>query len=271
MYGTSLPIGPDGLVACGLGLTTSRGTTALIPPTDVITSTGEERVIDDVRIVFQMIPETEAPSEFNIFFPDMKALCISECATHCLHNIITLRGALVRDAKRWSKHLDETIALYGDLTKVLFAGHNWPTWGQANVIEHISEQRDLCAYLHDQTVRLMNQGLNGTEIAENLSLPLTLQRKWHTQGYYGSISHNAKGIYQRYMTWFDGNPANLWRHTPTEEGKRYVECMGGTDAVISKANKFADGGDLRFAATLLDHVVAAEPDHAVARSTLANV
>ena len=271
MYGTSLPPGAAGLVGCGLGLTTSRGATALIPPTDIVKHTGEERIIDGVRIVFQMIPETEAPSEFNIFLPGFGALCIAECATHCLHNIITLRGALVRDAKQWSKYLDETIALYGDSTEVLFAGHAWPTWGQSNVVEHISEQRDLYAYLHDQTVRLMNRGSTGIEIAETIQLPSTLQRKWHTQGFYGSISHNVKGIYQRYMTWFDGNPANLWKHPPSEEGNRYVACMGGLDAVVAKAQTFAAKGDLRFAATLLDHCVAADPDHSVARASLADV
>jgi alkyl sulfatase BDS1-like metallo-beta-lactamase superfamily hydrolase len=218
-----------------------------------------------------MVPETEAPSEFNLFFPDKNALCISECATHCLHNIVTLRGALVRDAKRWSKYLDETIALYGHQADVLFSGHHWPTWEQAKLVQLISEQRDLYAYLHDQTIRLMNQGLTGIEIAEQFRLPSTLQRKWHTQGYYGSISHNVKGIYQRYMTWFDGNPANLWKLPPAEEGKRYVACMGGIDAVVSKARIFVAEDDLRFAATLLDHAVASEPKNDLARTELANV
>lgn len=271
MYGTSLPHSPDGLVGCGLGLTTSTGSTSLIPPTDTICTTGEERTIDGTRIIFQMVPETEAPSEFNLFLPEKKALCISECATHCLHNITTLRGALVRDAKRWSKHLDETLTLYGSGTEVQFAGHHWPLWGRERVIQHISEQRDLYAYLHDQTVRLMNQGLNGVEIAEQLQLPATLHQKWHTQGFYGSVSHNVKGIYQRYMTWFDGNPANLWKHPPAEEGKRYVGCMGGLETVLASAKKFAGEGDLRFAATLLDHAVAAEPENGIARTTLADV
>lgn len=271
MYGTSLQPDPKGLVGCALGLTTSRGTTSLCPPTDLIKSTGEERAIDGVRIVFQMVPDSEAPSEFNLFFPDKRALCIAECATHCLHNIITLRGALVRDAKRWSKYLDETIVLYGQGSDVLLSGHHWPTWGQDKLVQLIAEQRDLYAYLHDQTLKLMNQGLTGIEIAEQFQLPLALQQKWHTQGFYGSISHNVKGIYQRYMTWFDGNPANLWKHTPTEEGKRYVECMGGSDGVVAKAKEFVAKNDLRFAATLLDHAVAAEPHNQVARSSLADV
>ena len=154
---------------------------------------------------------------------------------------------------------------------MLFAGHHFPTWESKNIIKFISEQRDLYAYLHDQTVRLINQGLNGVEIAQRITLPPSLARAWHTQGFYGSVSHNVKGIYQRYMTWFDGNPANLWKHTPAEEGKRYVECMGGLDAVISKALDFAVGGDLRFAATLLDHAVAAEPSNEEARAQLAGV
>ena len=243
----------------------------MIPPNDIICKTGEERTIDGVKIVFQMVPETEAPSEFNLFFPDKNALCISECATHCLHNIITLRGALVRDAKRWSKYLDETIAFYGHQADVLFSGHHWPTWQQSKLVELISEQRDLYAYLHDQTIRLMNQGLTGIEIAEHFRLPLSLQRKWHTQGYYGSISHNVKGIYQRYMTWFDGNPANLWKLPPAEEGKRYVACMGGVDTVVAKAKEYGGEGDLRFAATLLDHGVSAEPNNKISRAELANV
>ena len=218
-----------------------------------------------------MVPETEAPSEFNLFFPDKNALCISECATHCLHNIITLRGALVRDAKRWSKYLDETIALFGNQSYVLFSGHHWPTWERPKAVKLISEQRDLYAYLHDQTIRLMNQGLTGVEIAEQFQLPSALQRKWHTQGFYGSISHNVKGIYQRYMTWFDGNPANLWKLPPAEEGKRYVACIGGIIALVGKARQYTAEGDLRFAATLLDHAVAAEPKNELARTELASV
>lgn len=271
MYGASLPKGPKGQVGCGLAMATSRGTTSLIPPNDLIHTTGEERTIDGVRFVFQMVPETEAPSEVNFFLPDRQALYIAECATQGMHNIITLRGALVRDAKRWAKYLDETLALYGTESSVLFAGHGWPTWETQKIISFVSDQRDLYAYMHDQTVRLMNLGLNGTEIAEQLRLPPALQEKWPLQGFYGSLSHNVKGIYQRYMTWFDGNPANLWKHTRVEEGKRYVDCMGGVDAVIEKAREYAGDGDLRFAATLLDHVVAAEPANEAARKELADV
>ena len=189
-----------------------------------------------------------------------------------MHNIITLRGALVRDAKQWSKYLDETLSLYGTRSTALFAGHGWPTWGTDQITDFVSNQRDLYAYMHDQIIRLMNTGLNGTEIAEQMTLPPRLQRSWYCRGFYGSLSHNVKGIYQRYMTWFDGNPANLWKHPRAEEGRRYVDCMGGVDAVVEKAGRYADvEGDLRFAATLLDHVVAAEPGQREARSKLAGV
>lgn len=271
MYGTGLPKAADGHIGCGLGQSVSSGTTSLIPPTVLIHTTGEEHTIDGVKIVFQMVPDTEAPSEMNFYFPEHRALCIAECATHCLHNIITLRGALVRDAKAWSRHLDESITMYGPGSDVLFAGHHWPTWGQKNITKMLSEQRDMYAYLHDQTVRMMNTGMTGIEIAEEITLPPSLQKAWHTQGFYGSVSHNVKGIYQRYMSWFDGNPAHLWQHPPAEEGKRYITCFGGIEQLVIRAETFAQDGDLRFAATLLGHAIAAEPTHAKAKSTLASV
>ncbi|CAG9980938.1 unnamed protein product [Clonostachys byssicola] len=271
MYGTRLPKHPRGQVGTGLGMAASAGTTSIIPPNTLVTKTGQELVIDGVKFVFQLVPGTEAPAELNFFLPDHEALYISECATHCLHNIITLRGASVRDARAWSQYLDETVELYGERSKVLFAGHHWPTWGQDKIKKLVSEQRDMYAFLHDQTVRLMNKGLTGTEIAEILALPPKLRRAWHAQGYYGSVSHNVKGIYQRYMTWFDGNPAHLWPHTPSEEGKRYIRCFGGVEELVSKAQVFIDEGDLRFAATLLDHAVSAEPDNRLAAETLAYV
>lgn len=271
MFGNELPKGPKGHVGVGLGLAASTGTTSIIPPNDLIKTTGDERVIDGVKMVFQMVPDTEAPAEINVYFPEHTAVYIAECATNNMHNISTLRGAPVRDASKWSKHLDETIDLFCRDARVLFAGHHWPTWGREEIVKFTSEQRDLYGYMHDQTVRMMNQGCNGTEIAESMILPPALANAWHLQGFYGSLSHNIKAIYQRYMTWFDGNPANLWKHTPAEEGKRYVTCMGGVDAAIEKAAGFVADGDLRFAATLLDHVVVAEPGHAVAKKQLAGV
>lgn len=271
MYGTSLPKGPKGQIGCGLGMVASTGQDSLVPPTILVKSTGEEHVIDGVKIVFQMVPGTEAPVEMNFYFPAQRALCIAECATQCMHNIITLRGAQVRDAKAWSRYLDETIVLYGDGSDVLFGSHNWPTWGQEKLVKLIADQRDLYAYMHDQTVRMMNTGMTGTEIAEVMTLPPALQQAWPAQGFYGSLSHNVKGIYQKYMTWFDGNPAHLWQYPPKEEGERYVLCMGGVDQVVKAAETFSTKGDLRFAATLLGHAVAAQPDHAGARQALASV
>lgn len=218
-----------------------------------------------------MVPETEAPCEINAFFPQQRALYIAECATHTMHNVITLRGAQVRDAKKWSKHLDETLDMYAFDSDVVFSGHHWPTWGQENIVKFISDQRDLYGYMHDQTVRLMNKGMSGVEIAEQLQLPPALKQEWYAGEYYGCLSQNVKGIYQRYMTWFDGNPANLWKHPPREEGRRYVDCMGGADTVIGMAKDFADKGDLRFAATLLDHVVAAETETNRGQQELASV
>ena len=249
----------------------SSGTTIIVSPNDTINETGEERIIDGVKIVFQMVPETEAPCEINVFFPHQRALYIAECATHTMHNVITLRGAQVRDAKKWSKHLDETLDMYGFDSDVVFSGHHWPTWGRDNIIKFISDQRDLYGYMHDQTVRLMNKGMSGIEIAEQLQLPPALKQEWYAGEFYGCLSQNVKGIYQRYMTWFDGNPANIWKHPPKEEGKRYVDCMGGVETVIEKAKEFADRGDLRFAATLLDHVVAAEPSNEWGKQQLASV
>ncbi|MET8468332.1 alkyl sulfatase dimerization domain-containing protein [Streptomyces sp. NPDC006422] len=270
MYGAALARGPQGQVGAGLGQTTSTGTVTLIPPTLSITTTGQEETVDGVRMVFQMAPNTEAPAELLIHFPDFRALCTAEDATHTLHNLLTLRGAVVRDPHVWSHALTETIDLFGDTTDVVFASHHWPTWGQERAIRFLETQRDLYGYLHDQSLRLINKGWTGSEIAEHLALPPALENAWNTHGYYGSVSHNLKAIYQRYMGWFDGNPAHLWQHPPVEAGKRYVEFMGGADAVVDKARGSFESGDFRWAAEVLSHVVFADPDHAGARALLAD-
>ncbi|KAJ6113779.1 hypothetical protein N7523_007096 [Penicillium sp. IBT 18751x] len=270
MYGDQLRKEPSAQISCGLGATVSRGTVTLVAPTVDITHTGQVEVIDGIAFVFQVTPGTEAPAEMNFFLPQYRALCVAENATQCLHNIATLRGAAVRDALAWSSYLDETIVLYGEKSDVVFASHHWPTWGQINIIEYLTLQRDLYAFLHDQTLRRMNDGLTGIEIAEEMQLPVRLQNTWHAQGFYGSVSHNVKAIYQRYMTWFDGNPAHLWEHPPTESAKRYVDCMGGIDEVMEKAKHFIERGDLRFAVTLLNHAVFAEPGNKNAKELLAS-
>ncbi|MGW2083357.1 alkyl/aryl-sulfatase, partial [Streptomyces sp. NPDC001939] len=265
MYGRSLPVGADGSVGFGLGQALSTGTVGLIPPTVSITGTGQELVLDGVRLVFQLTPDTEAPSEMNFYLPDRHVLLIAENVNHSLHNVLTLRGAQVRDAHAWASYITESIQLF-DEAEVLIGSHNWPTWGKDEVIRMLTEQRDAYAYLHDQTVRLMNQGLTGPEIAEEIqAFPGELGKAWSVRGYYGSISHNVKAVYQRYMGWYDGNPAHLWQHPPVERAKRYVAAIGGADATVASAREAVESGDLRWAAELLNHVLFAEPEHTTAR------
>jgi alkyl sulfatase BDS1-like metallo-beta-lactamase superfamily hydrolase len=271
MYGVNLDRSPTGQVSTGLGIATSAGSVGLIAPTVDITRTGQEEVVDGVRIVFQVTPGTEAPSEMNFHFPAQRALCMAENATHNLHNLLTLRGALVRDPRSWSRYLNEAIELFGADTDVAFASHHWPTWGSDNVARFLSQQRDLYAYLHDQTLRMLNNGATGMEIAEQIKLPAALESAWHARGYYGSVSHNVKAIYQRYMGWFDGNPTSLWQHPPQAVATRYVDVIGGQQAVLDKARSYAESGDLRFAAELLKHAVFADPDDGAAREALAGV
>ncbi|WP_371733912.1 alkyl/aryl-sulfatase [Subtercola sp. PAMC28395] len=270
MYGMNLPKNPRGGVGAGLGQMTSTGTVTLIAPTIEIRETGEEHVIDGVRVEFQMAPGTEAPSEMHFLFPDLRALCMAENATHTLHNLLTLRGAVVRDPHVWSQYLTEAIERFADRTDVVFASHHWPTWGRENFVDFLGTQRDLYAYLHDQTLRMINQGMTGIEIAEAIELPPALEKRWHTHGYYGSVSHNVKAIYQRYMGWYDGNPSRLWQHPPVEAAVRYVDFMGGADAVVEKAQASFDAGDYRWVAQVLDHVVFAEPGHDGAKRLLAD-
>ncbi|WP_329204706.1 MBL fold metallo-hydrolase [Streptomyces sp. NBC_00683] len=265
MYGRSLPVGAEASVGFGLGQALSTGTVGLIAPTESVTGTGQELVIDGVRLFFQLVPDTEAPSEMNFYLPDHRVLLIAENVNHSLHNVLTLRGAQVRDAHAWASYITESIQLFQD-AEVLIGSHNWPTWGKDEVTRMLTEQRDAYAYIHDQTVRLMNQGLTGAEIAEEIqSFPGELGKSWSVRGYYGSISHNVKAVYQRYMGWYDGNPAHLWQHPPAEQAARYVRAIGGADATVASARQAFDSGDLRWAAELLNHVLFAEPEHAAAR------
>jgi alkyl sulfatase BDS1-like metallo-beta-lactamase superfamily hydrolase len=270
MYGAALRRGPDGQIGSGLGQTTSLGTMTLIPPNLDVTTTGQEETVDGVRMVFQLTPGTEAPAEMNFHFPEHRVLCIAENATHTMHNLLTLRGALVRDPHVWAAYLDEAIELFGTDSDVLFAVHHWPRWGSERIIDYLHKQRDLYAYLHDQTLRLINNGLTGREIAEELELPPELADEWHCRGYYGSVSHNVKAVYQRYMGWFDGNPAHLWEHTPVESARRYVEFMGGAERTLAQARQSFEEGDYRWVAEVVNHVVFAEPDNQAARALQAD-
>nr|WP_090341099.1 alkyl sulfatase dimerization domain-containing protein [Mycolicibacterium malmesburyense]CRL70832.1 alkyl sulfatase-like hydrolase [Mycolicibacterium malmesburyense] len=270
MYGALLARGPQGQVGCGLGQVTSTGEVALIVPTIDIRETGETHSFDGVEIEFQMAPGTEAPAEMHFYFPKFRALCMAENATHNLHNLLTLRGALVRDPHGWAGYLTEAIDAFADRADVVFASHHWPTWGRDRIVEYLSLQRDLYAYLHDQTLRRLNQGFTGIEIAEDFSLPPALQKAWHAHGYYGSVSHNVKAVYQRYMGWFDGNPGRLWAHPPEAAGPRYIDAMGGLDKVVDIARKAFDEGDYRWAATLLDHAIFTDEQHTAARELYAD-
>jgi alkyl sulfatase BDS1-like metallo-beta-lactamase superfamily hydrolase len=270
MYGASLARGPQGQVGAGLGQSTSTGEPGVIAPTLLIKETGETHVFDGVEVEFQMAPGTEAPAEMHLYIPRYRALCMAENATHTLHNLLTLRGAVVRDPHVWSRYLNEAIELFGDKTDVMFNPHHWPKWGTDNVLAHLAIQRDTYGYLHDQTLRMMNKGMTGPEIAEVIELPPAITSTWSTHGYYGSVSHNVKAIYQRYMGWFDGNPARLWPHPPKASAERHVAAIGGIDRTVELAQEAYDGGDFRWAATLLDYAVFTDSTHAGARSLYAD-
>ncbi|WP_280803095.1 alkyl/aryl-sulfatase [Aurantimicrobium minutum] len=269
MYGAALPASAVGQVGAGLNQTLATGSITLIAPTVLITTTGETVNVDGLEIEFQMAPGSEAPAEMHFYLPKYRALCMAENASHSLHNLLTLRGALVRDPRVWAQYISHAIELFGDRTDVEFGAHHWPTWGQEEIREFLTVQRDLYSYLHDQTLRMLNQGLTGIEIAEQIQLPPALENAWSARGYYGSVSHNVKAIYQRYMGWFDGNPAHLWQHVPTESATRYVSALGGADRTIELAHAAFAEGDFRWAATLLDHVVFADASNMAARELLA--
>ena len=265
MYGSLLPRDEKGQVDAGLGKVTSAGTVTLILPTDIVTHTGETLTVDGVDIEFQLTPGTEAPAEFNFYFPQLRALCMAENCTHTLHNLYTLRGAQVRDAHAWSLYMNETIERYAHKTDVVFASHHWPCWGAERCRGLLESQRDMYRYLHDQTLHLANQGHTSLEIAEVLTLPPALDRAWHNRGYYGTVSHDVKAVYQRYLGFFDGNPANLQPLPPVESGRGYVQLAGGAGALLATAREAFDRGEYRWTAQLVNHLVFADPDNAEAR------
>ncbi|WP_042883581.1 alkyl/aryl-sulfatase [Cupriavidus necator] len=265
MYGFNLPRSATGQVDVGLGKAVANGTLTLVPPTDLITRTGETRTIDGVQIEFLMAPGTEAPAEMLLYLPQWKALCAAEDATHNLHNLYTIRGAQVRDADQWWRALDETIDRFGGRTEVLFAQHHWPTWGRDNIVTYLGKQRDGYKFIHDQSLRLANLGFVPAEIAERVKLPPSLAAEWHLRDYYGTVNHNAKAVYQRYLGWYDGNPANLHPLPPEEAGKRYVEYMGGAARVLEQARASYARGEYRWVAEVLKHVVFADPSNQAAR------
>lgn len=270
MYGALLPRNAQGGVNGGLGQTVSAGEPSLLVPTRLITKTGEELDIDGVKMVFQMTPGTEAPAEMNTWFPQHKALWMAENTTNTMHNILTLRGAQVRDALKWSTYLNETIETWGDQVEVKFQSHHWPRWDNANIVDYFKKQRDLYKYIHDQSVRLMNMGYTGEEIAEQITLPPELENFWPNRGYYGTLRHNSRAIYQRYMGWYSGNPSDLDNLPPEMVGPKYIEFMGGEAEVLKKAKVSFDKGEYRWVAEVLKHLVFANPDSKEGKLLLAD-
>ncbi len=274
-FGPLLPAGPRQHVDCGLGKAIPLSPPGLIAPTEDITYTGEELVVDGVRIVFQLTPETEAPAEMNFFFPDQLEggrgwLCMAENCSHNMHNLIPIRGAQVRNSLAWSKYIDEAIDLYGADAEIMFASHHWPRWGREDVSGFLRKQRDMYRYIHDQTMRQANHGLTPLEIAELIALPDEYRSEAHTTGYYGHLAHNVKAVYQRYLSWYDGNPANLYQLPPTEVGRRYVELAGGPDSLLAQARQWFDQGDYRWVAEVVGHLVFTDPANTDARELQAD-
>jgi alkyl sulfatase BDS1-like metallo-beta-lactamase superfamily hydrolase len=264
-FGPLLPASPTGHIDSGLGKSVPIGAPGLIAPTEDITYTGEELVVDGVRIIFQLTPETEAPAEMNFFFPDHGWLCMAENCTHTMHNLVPIRGAQVRDALSWSKYINESIELFGANTSLMFASHHWPRWGNADIVHFLTLQRDLYRWMHDQTMRLANHGYVASEIAEMLTLPEDFLEHSHTRGYYGDLVHNVKAVHQRYLSWYDANPANLHKLPPSDAGKKYVELAGGEAALLQKAREAFERGEYRWVAELLNHLVFANPENVEAR------
>ena len=265
MFAPGLARGPRGQVDAGIGKTTSSGSVTLIPPTHEVSSTGQEEDIDGVPVVFQLVPYSEAPAEMNFHFPKLRVLCVAENAVHCMHNVLTPRGAPVRDALRWSKYLGEAVVLFGSQSDVMFAQHHWPRWGKERIVDHLARHRDVYRYLHDQTLRLANRGLTPTEIAAEVALPPSLVRTWSCRGYYGTVSHNVRAVYQRYLGFFDGNPAHLDPLPPRAAARRYLELAGGMESLLANARAAFEQGDYRWVAEVCSHAVFADPECAPAR------
>lgn len=270
MFGAMLPRNPRGGVTAGLGQSVPQGSVTLVLPTQTIKTSGTVLNIDGVKMEFQMTPGTEAPAEMNTWFPQFKAMWMAENTTNTMHNLLTLRGAEVRNPLKWAYYINETIEKYGPQIDVKFQAHHWPQWGNARIINYLKKQRDLYKYTHDQSVNLMNKGYTGEEIAEMIKLPPELDHFWPDRGYYGTLRHNAKAVYQRYMGWYDGNPSDLNNLPPVESAKKYVDYMGGEAAVIAKAKADFDKGEYRWVAQVLKHVVYANPDNVESKSLLAD-
>ena len=266
MYGNLLKPDAKGQVGAGLGTTTSAGTVTLIEPTNYITHTGQKEVIDGLTYDFMMAPGSEAPSEMLWYVEEKGMIEAAEDVTHTLHNTYSLRGAKIRDPLAWSKYVNDVIDRWGGKAKIIIAQHHWPTWGNENVVKLMKGQRDMYRYINDQTLRMANQGLTRDEIAANFKLPDSLAQTWASRGYYGSVSHDVKATYVFYLGWFNGNPATLDELPPVAAAKKYVEYMGGADAIMQKAEADFVKGNYRWVAQVTNQVVFADPSNKAARS-----
>ena len=268
MYGSQLEHSVRGHVGSGLGKGPAFGSPSIAEPTRIIDSTGDTVLVDGVEFIFQNAAGSEAPAELTFYLPQFKAFCGAEVTSRNMHNLYTLRGAKVRDARKWAHYIDEAIQLFPD-TEVYFGSHHWPLWGNEMIIDFLKKQRDGYAYIHDQTLRLASLGYTSREIADLLEMPEELRKNFPNRGYYGTLKHNAKAVYQKYFGWYDANPANLDPLPPEKAAQHYVRMMGGADAIMTKAQEDFDKGEYRWVAELLNHLVFAQPDNKAAKSLLA--
>ena len=269
MYGSLLPPSPRGHVGAGLGLATSRGTSGLLEPTRLIEKDGEALRLDGLTFVFQMAPNTEAPAEMHWYIPELRALTAAENCTHSMHSLYTLRGAQVRDANDWAKYIIEADQRFCSKTDVVFQSHNWPHWGE-EIHEYLLNTAAIYKFTHDQTLHYMNQGYTSTEIAAMLTLPEKLEKVWYTRPYYGTLAHNAKAVYQKYLGWYDANPVNLNPLPPSETAKKMVEYLGSTELVLCKAKKDYAKGEYQWVAQITKELVYADPANQKARNLCAD-
>ena len=260
MFGNSLPRSAEGHVDAGLGKQVIYGSTSILQPTLVIDQPEMALSIDGVEFEFYNMPGSEAPAELTFYLPEHKAFCGAEVLSHVMHNVLTLRGAKVRDALLWSDYIGQSIDRL-DQVEVFFNSHHWPTWGHDRIITQMEQQQDMYKFTHDQTVRLANLGYTPSEIAERLKLPKSLAGNFHLRGYYGTLSHNSKAVYQHYFGWYQGNPAQLNPLPPEQSSVRYVEFMGGAEAILHKASESMQRGEYRWVAEVLNHLVFAQPDN----------
>lgn len=269
-FGAALPRGATAQVGTGLGQALpSNNRASLAKPTLEVQKGAAPVVIDGVTFEFVDAAGSEAPAEFMFYLPEFKALCSSEVATGTFHNVLTQRGAKARDTLNWSKAIDTALRSYGDKSDVVFGSHNWPTWGTDNVKTFLTHHRDTYRFIHDQTMRLANNGETATEIAEKVGEPAFAKSDFSTRGYYGTYNHNAKAVFQYYFGWWDGVPANYNRHVPTEEAVRYVAAMGGAKKALAVGIKAFDAGDFRWSSTVFNHLVFADPADELAKKWLA--